>query len=81
MGKKVIVIGIGGHGKVVADIVCASGDALIGFLDDNPKHPRKFADFLYWERWKIKLVSLKSLLLWGLAMPQTDAEFQKRWQV
>jgi sugar O-acyltransferase (sialic acid O-acetyltransferase NeuD family) len=45
MGKKVIVIGIGGHGKVVADIVCASGDTLIGFLDDNPQAPREICGF------------------------------------
>lgn len=32
----VIIIGAGGHGKVVADIVQRSGDRVIGFLDDNP---------------------------------------------
>lgn len=37
MSKSVIVVGIGGHGRVVADIVCSSGDRLIGFLDDAPK--------------------------------------------
>lgn len=36
MNKKVIVIGAGGHGKVVADIIIKSGDVVIGFLDDNP---------------------------------------------
>ena len=34
--RKVIVIGASGHGKVVADIVRASGDEFLGFLDDNP---------------------------------------------
>lgn len=34
--KKVVIIGASGHGKVIADIVQASGDELIGFLDDNP---------------------------------------------
>lgn len=34
--KKVVIIGAGGHGKVVADIVDAMGDEVIGFLDDNP---------------------------------------------
>ena len=33
--KQVIVIGAGGHGKVVADIVRACGDSLLGFLDDG----------------------------------------------
>ncbi len=35
MQKNVIIIGAGGHGKVIADIVEASGDKLIGFFDDN----------------------------------------------
>ncbi len=35
MSSKVIVIGAGGHGKVVADIVRCSGDGLLGFLDDT----------------------------------------------
>ena len=33
--KNVVIIGASGHGKVVADIVAASGDKLIGFLDDD----------------------------------------------
>ena len=37
MAKDVIIIGAGGHAKVVADIVLCSGDNLIGFLDDNIK--------------------------------------------
>ena len=35
MSKDVIIIGAGGHAKVVADIVLCSGDNLIGFLDDD----------------------------------------------
>ena len=37
MNKNVIIIGAGGHGKVVADIVLASGDELLGFLDDGKR--------------------------------------------
>lgn len=33
--KKVIVIGAGGHGRVVADIIKKSGDKVCGFLDDK----------------------------------------------
>jgi len=36
MIKKVIIIGGGGHAKVIADIVKKTGDEVIGFLDDNP---------------------------------------------
>ena len=35
MSKEVIVIGAGGHGKVIADIIKRSGDIVIGFLDDD----------------------------------------------
>ena len=35
MDKKVVIIGAGGHSKVIADIVTKSKDNLIGFLDDN----------------------------------------------
>lgn len=35
MAKDVVIIGAGGHGKVIADIVVKSGDNVIGFLDDS----------------------------------------------
>lgn len=35
--KNVIIVGAGGHAKVVADIVLKSGDRIVGFLDEN--HP------------------------------------------
>lgn len=43
MSERVIVIGAGGHGKVVADIVLKSGDTLLGFLDDNETLPSDIA--------------------------------------
>ena len=39
MPQKVIVIGASGHGRVIADIIMAAGDCLLGFLDDNPDIP------------------------------------------
>lgn len=33
--RRVIIIGAGGHGKVVADIVKCRGDEVIGYLDDK----------------------------------------------
>ena len=33
--SKVVIIGASGHGKVIADIVRASGDEVLGFLDDD----------------------------------------------
>ena len=35
MPERVILIGASGHGKVVADIVAAAGDTVVGFLDDD----------------------------------------------
>lgn len=35
MAKEVIIIGSGGHAKVIADIILKSGDTLVGFLDDD----------------------------------------------
>lgn len=33
--KKVIILGASGHARVIADIIKASNDEVIGFLDDN----------------------------------------------
>lgn len=35
MNKKIVIIGAGGHGRVVADIAKACGDTVLGFLDDS----------------------------------------------
>ncbi len=37
MQKQVIIIGAGGHGRVLRDIVERSGDVFLGFLDDSEK--------------------------------------------
>ncbi len=37
MRKEVVIIGAGGHAKVIADIIYKSGDIVLGFLDDNKK--------------------------------------------
>ena len=44
MDKNVIILGAGGHAKVVADIVIKSGDTFIGFLDDNIEVGTKIID-------------------------------------
>ena len=33
--KKVVILGAGGHAKVIAEIITKSGDEVVGFLDDN----------------------------------------------
>ena len=40
MNKNVVIIGAGGHGRVVADIAEACGDTVLGFLDDNTENDK-----------------------------------------
>ena len=35
MPSEVVIIGAGGHGKVIADIVISAGNRVLGFLDDQ----------------------------------------------
>ena len=35
MPSEVVIIGAGGHGKVITDIVLSAGDRVLGFLDDR----------------------------------------------
>lgn len=44
MCKNVVIIGAGGHAKVIADIVKKSGDNLLGFLDDSKLTGEEFFD-------------------------------------
>ena len=37
-GRRFIVAGAGGHGKVVVASITAAGDTVIGILDDDPSH-------------------------------------------
>lgn len=41
-GKQVIILGAGGHGRVIADIIACSGDCLLGYLDD--RDPQEFIE-------------------------------------
>ena len=40
MNKKVVIIGAGGHGRVVADTIEICGDTVLGFLDDNAENDK-----------------------------------------
>ena len=40
--EEVIIIGAGGHAKVIADIIIESGDEVLGFLDDAPSNNKFF---------------------------------------
>lgn len=41
MSKKVVIIGAGGHAKVIADIILINGDDIVGFLDDSEEKQGK----------------------------------------
>lgn len=45
MSQNVIIIGTGGHGRVIADIVMSAGDRVMGFLDDAPNPPQAVCGF------------------------------------
>ncbi len=42
MAEKVILVGAGGHAKVIADIVRKKGDIVVGFLDDGKEIGSEF---------------------------------------
>lgn len=44
--KDVIIIGAGGHARVIADIVTAAGDRVLGHLDDNAPALGKVKDYV-----------------------------------
>ncbi len=50
MSNKVVIIGAGGHAKVVADIIEKSGDIVYGFLDDGIEVGTIIANN---EKWKV----------------------------
>ncbi len=37
--SEIVILGAGGHAKVLADLVVKTGHTLLGFLDDTPGHP------------------------------------------
>lgn len=45
--KSVIILGAGGHAKVIADSIVKSGDEVIGFMDDNTNQPDLILGFPY----------------------------------
>lgn len=51
MNRNVVIVGASGHGRVIADIVQACNDTIVGFLDDdeNKETLGKIAD---WEKYK-----------------------------
>ena len=57
MYKKVVIIGAGGHAKVIADIVVRSQDILLGFLDDNLEKEKKVILLYYYEELTLKEIS------------------------
>lgn len=40
--RQIIILGAGGHGRVIEDIISCSGDCFLGFLDD--RDPKEFSE-------------------------------------
>lgn len=51
MNENVIIIGAGGHGAVIAEIVRLSGDTVVGFLDDNCRRDGVIGRTDEWEKY------------------------------
>ncbi|MCA1669124.1 MAG: acetyltransferase [Thermomicrobia bacterium] len=56
----VLILGAGGHGKVIADILCCRGIPVMGFLDDNPAT---------WGAMRLGLPVLGGIATWHEHMP------------
>lgn len=51
--SKVVILGAGGHARVIADIIEACGDEVTAFLDDDPKaqlRSGKIGDYVRYEK-------------------------------
>ncbi|MGL5100570.1 MAG: acetyltransferase [Fusobacteriaceae bacterium] len=52
MDKEVIIIGAGGHSKVIVDILKLNGRKIAGILDDNPNNQEAFGKLELIEKYK-----------------------------
>ena len=51
MNRKVVIVGASGHGRVIADIVRACNDTVLGFLDDDI-NKETLGTISDWEKYK-----------------------------
>lgn len=73
--REVIIIGAGGHGQVVADVILASGDRVIGFLDDDPTKPDVIGPIDLCERYECEFV----VAIGNAALREKIASKQLKW--
>lgn len=78
--KEIIVIGAGGHGRVIADIITLVGDKVIGFLDD--KEPDHLSEIPYLGTCKDILKYQKDAwFIIGIGDNHTRKELMEAYQV
>lgn len=78
--KEIIVIGAGGHGRVIADIITLVGDKVIGFLDD--KEPNHLSEIPYLGTCKDILKYQKDAwFIIGIGDNHTRKELMEAYQV
>jgi sugar O-acyltransferase (sialic acid O-acetyltransferase NeuD family) len=78
--KEIIIIGAGGHGRVIADIITLVGDIVIGFLDD--KEPEKLSEIPYLGTCKDILKYQKDAwFIVGIGDNHTRKEMMESYQV
>lgn len=83
MSKDVIILGTGGHGKVVLDIVLRAGDRCLGFLDDAPAGESfqglpvlgRCADWTHWRSAEFVIAIGNAKVRQGLAESMSGAKF------
>lgn len=78
--KKVVIIGAGGHGRVIADIVTLSGDVVLGFLDD--KDPSEFPNItILGKLTKIETFKQEACFIVGIGDNQTRKQIMETLDV
>ena len=78
--KEIIVIGAGGHGRVLADIITLVGDKVIGFLDD--KEPEQLSEIPYLGMCKdISKYQKDAWFIVGIGDNHTRREMMEAYQV
>ena len=52
MEEEYIILGAGGHAKVIAEAILQNGDLVVGFLDDNEEEMDNYKThiFLFYNR-------------------------------
>ena len=66
VGKKVVIVGAGGHGQVILDILIEAGIEAVGFLDTDKNKAKKNINglkvFSSWQQLRIRHKAVVAVL-------------------